>query len=130
MMILSPQSTGTFPSRIIAFIKSAMNLQQISGAAFNISATTPEGPAAFPFFMRLRDFNVSSGVMNCAVPEIETTKFQYSTNGHNFVSMQASLMCHQMKDYHHHLVYISLRLHPDFLYSFVWRHERCFLYCL
>ena len=36
--------------------------------------------------------------------------------------MLASLMFHQVKDYHHLLVYISLRLHPDFLYALVWRH--------
>ena len=68
---------------------------------------------------------MSSGVKNCAGPaqhveDFETTETQYSTNVHNVVSMQASLMGRQVKDYHHHLIYISLRLYPDFLYAFVW----------
>ena len=67
-MMLSLQSAGIFPSRMTAFIKSAMILLQISGTAFNISATTPEGPIAFPFFMHLRDFNTSSGVMDYGGP--------------------------------------------------------------
>ena len=72
-MMLSLQSAGTLPSRMIVFIKSAMILRQMSGAAFNISTTTPEGLAAFPFFMHLRDFNTSSGVMNCARPATGST---------------------------------------------------------
>ena len=42
------------------------------------------------------------------VEDFETTETQYSTNVHNGVSMLASLMRHQVKDYHHHLIYISL----------------------
>ena len=99
------QSAGTFPSRMIAFIKSAMILQQISGAAFNISETTPEGPAAFPFFV----CHKSSGVMNCVG----------QATVHNAISMLASLMHHQVKDYNNPIVYISLQLHPDFQYAFV-----------
>ena len=64
-MMLSLQSAGTFPSRMIVFIKSAVVLLQISGAAFNMSVATPDGPAAFLFFMRRKDLNTSSGVMNC-----------------------------------------------------------------
>ena len=56
--MLSLQSAGTFPSSMIAFIKYAMISQQISGVAFNISAGTPEGPTALPFFMCLKDFNM------------------------------------------------------------------------
>ena len=41
------------------------------------------------------------------VEDFKTTETQYSTNVH-VVSMLASLMRHQVKDYHHHLVYISL----------------------
>ena len=37
------------------------------------------------------------------VEDFETMETQYSTNVHNVVSMLASLMRHQMKDYHHHL---------------------------
>ena len=36
----------------------------------------------------------------------ETTETQYSANIHNGVSMLSSLMRHQVKNYHHHLVYI------------------------
>ena len=50
--------------------------------------------------------------------DFETAETQYSANVHNFVSMLASLMCHQVKDNHHHLIYIFLQLHPDFLYAF------------
>ena len=52
--MLSLQSAGTFPSRMIAFMKSAVILQKTSGAAFNISATTPERLATFPFFHALQ----------------------------------------------------------------------------
>ena len=68
--MLSLQSAGIFPSRMIVFIKSAIVLLQISGTAVNISATAPEGPAAFPFFMHLRDFNTLSKIMNCTGPAI------------------------------------------------------------
>ena len=42
---------------------------------------------------------------------------QYSANVLIFVSMLASLMRHQVKNYHHHLVYVSIQLYPDFLYG-------------
>ena len=71
--MLSLQSAGIIPSSMIAFIKSAIISQQISGAAFNVSSKTPEGPAAFPFFVRFKDFNTSSGVMNCAGPATGST---------------------------------------------------------
>ena len=45
---------------------------------------------------------------------------------HNVISMLAFLMRDLVKDYHHHLVYISFRLHLDFMYAFVRRRERCF----
>ena len=38
----------------------------------------------------------------------KTTEIQYSTIIHNDVSMLASLMRHQVKNFYHHLVYISL----------------------
>ena len=38
---------------------------------------------------------------------------------HNAISMLASLMHHQVKDYNNPIVYISLQLHPDFQYAFV-----------
>ena len=64
------------------------------------------------------------------VEDFETMEIKYSIIVHNVVSMSASLMLHQDKDYHHHYVYISLPLHPDSLYAFVWGNERCFLYSL
>ena len=51
--------------------------------------------------------------------EFETMETQYSTNVHHVVSMRAYLML-SSENYHHDLVYISLRLHPDFLYVLVW----------
>ena len=42
------------------------------------------------------------------VEGFETTESQYSTNVHNVVSMLASLMRHQVKDYHHHFYYCSV----------------------
>ena len=62
--------------------------------------------------------------------DFETKETQYSTNVHNVVSMLTSLIRHQVKDYHHDLIYICLKIHPDFLQAFVWRHERRFLYYL
>ena len=48
------QSAVTFLSYMIAFIKSAVILLQISGAAFNISeTTTPEIWAVFQYVMKL-----------------------------------------------------------------------------
>ena len=95
-MMLSCQSVGTFPSSMIAFFKSAMILQQMSGVAFNISAATPDDPVAFPFCVRLKEFNMSSAVINCAGPitdqhveDFETMETQYSTILHNVVSMLA-----------------------------------------
>ena len=72
--------------------------QLVSGTAFNISAITLEGPAAPPFFMHLKDFNMSSGFMNCAgqgtdehVEGFETTETQYSAIVYNVVSMLVSV---------------------------------------
>ena len=127
--MLSLQSTGTFPWSMIVFIKSAMISQQISGAAFNISTTTPEDPAAFLFFMCLKDFNMSSEVMNCAGP---VTGLSYGSfwNHRNSIFNNPSccfhaklLWCVIKGKYLHHLVCISDQLHPDFLYAFVWWHK-------
>ena len=136
-MMLSLQSAGIFPSRMIAFIKFAIILQQISKTAFNISAITPK---VQPLSYSLCTSGISTHHQDLLtvldqqqdqhVEGFETTETQYLSNIRNVVSLLAYLVCHQVKDYHHHLVYISLRLHPDLMYAFVWRHERCFLYCL
>ena len=52
------------------------------------------------------------------VEGLGTTETQYSTIVHNVVSMLASLMHHQGKDHHVHLVWISHQLYPNFFYAF------------
>ena len=90
-MMLALQSAGAFRSRMIAFIKSALILLQISGGDFNISATAPEVQAVFPFVMRLRGFNTSSEAMDQQldqhIADCKTTETQYATKLYDAISM-------------------------------------------
>lgn len=54
----------------------------------------------------------------------ETMETQYSTTVHSVLSMLASSMHHEGKDYHHYLACISHQLHSNFLYTSIWQYKR------
>ena len=95
-IMLSLQSVETFPSSMIVFSRSAMILQQISVAAFNISTTTPKCSATFPFFSSELCWT-SNRINMWKVLRSQKLNIQQSLN--NVASMLDSLMCHQRKDY-------------------------------
>ena len=66
--MLSFHSLGIVLSRIMEFVRSAINSLQASEEAFNISVTTHEGPGALPNFILLIDFSTISRVTSGGGP--------------------------------------------------------------
>src|SRR5206468_2622355 len=64
------QSSGILPSQMILLNRIVNQLTLSSPPAISISATTPDGPAAFPGFIFFIAALTSSGVMHLLGPQI------------------------------------------------------------
>ena len=131
-MMLSLQSTGTFPHVWYLSSKLQWFCSRYQG---QLSTVLQQHQRFQPLFhsscasglsIRLRSYELC---WTCKRINIWKNLRPWKLNiQQTFMLFPCELIwCCQVKDYHHDLVYISLQLHPDFLYVLVWWHERCFL---